>query len=179
MVEYTSTQPANPIYSQNDEVDADDLACATCLAVVDVVDKHLSKKSFDGFEVRLNDLLENICEADNFRVYDFIPPKMTEACRKFMDKNDEEELVVLFAKFYLSSTNHNHRYLLERKLCLGLSGECVGNKRMEKKKEAGDKSKKTPKNDEEKQFNAGLDDLVKKHGGKIKELHPVKHKDEL
>ena len=43
--------------------------------------KKLSKKSSDSLEVKVVDALEDLCEPENFRTYDYIPPKMIKACK--------------------------------------------------------------------------------------------------
>jgi len=148
------SQPNKPIFTANDSVDESDLKCAACLAVVDIVDKEMNKRSFDGVESRVYELMDVLCEQSNFGSYDFIPPKMVGACKKFMDLVDDEEL----------------------KVCLKITGQCVGNKRI-----ADQKPKKTAEETEteDKHFSATVEDLMKEHGDKVKLPKPVKRNDEL
>ena len=172
--------PVKPIASARNEVDEKDLACAACLAIVDIVDQHMVKKSFDGVETKLYDVLESVCEQKHYRTYDFIPPKMVEACKKFVDKNEDDVLVEAFKQFYSSSGSNGNpqtKHLIERKICLNVSGECIGNKRLEDKKSKEKLGSKTPEQD--KHFDATVDDIMAKHGHKMKSPSPVKHTDEL
>lgn len=169
------SQPNKPIFTANDSVDESDLKCAACLAVVDIVDKEMNKRSFDGVESRVYELMDVLCEQSNFGSYDFIPPKMVGACKKFMDLVDDEELASVFLKYY-STSNRMDRVSLERKVCLKITGQCVGNKRI-----ADQKPKKTAEETEteDKHFSATVEDLMKEHGDKVKLPKPVKHNDEL
>lgn len=171
-----SAQPEKPIFSANDEVDENDLKCAVCLAVVDIVDKHMMKKSFDGIESRLYEVMENVCEQKNFKSYDFIPPKMMEGCKKFVDSTDDEKLLDTFGNYYRKVT-HKNRNDLERSVCLAMAGDCVGSKRMVEKKEK--KTEKTT-NEEDKAFDDNVAQIMRDHGHKIKKPKPVQQrKDEL
>lgn len=59
-----------------------------CYAVVVVmllvIDNIMMKKSFDGAESRIYELLEDVCARKNYLVYDYIPPKMVAQCKKLM-----------------------------------------------------------------------------------------------
>lgn len=39
------------------------------------------KRSSDFMEVRVIDAMDGICVNENFKVYDYIPPKMVRACK--------------------------------------------------------------------------------------------------
>ena len=43
--------------------------------------KRLMKRSTDFMEVRVIDAMDGICSNENFKVYDYIPPKMVRACK--------------------------------------------------------------------------------------------------
>lgn len=167
-------QIGEPIVSAKNEVDEKDLACAACLAIVDIIDKHMEKKSFDGVESRLYEVMESICIQKNFPAYDFIPPKMVEACKTFVDKNDDEELMAVFERYY-SASKRPDRSLLERKLCLNLTGDCVGNKRVATKEKKSMEEKLSDAAKLDKNFDVNVDDILKEHGHKLKEPKPVKH----
>lgn len=167
-------QGGDPIFSAKDEVDEKDLACAACVAIVDIVNQHMEKKSFDGVESRLYDVMENICTQKNFPAYDFIPPKMVEACRKFTNKHDEEELMSIFQKYYTAGKRAGQN-MLERKVCLNFSGDCVGNKRVETKDKKTYAEKVAEVAQQDKNFDVNVDDILEKHAHKLKHPEPVKH----
>ena len=50
------------------------------------LDKVLSKPSGDSVQVKVLDILETICSQDNFRIYEFIPPKMERACQHLLSE---------------------------------------------------------------------------------------------
>ena len=169
-----------PIFSAKDDVDERDLACAACLAVIDIVDKAMEKKSFDGVESRLYDVIENVCDQKNFPAYDFIPPKMVDACKNFVDKVDQEELMTLLQRYYSKSEDKRpERRRLERKICVNVSGDCVGNKRVEVKEKKSYAEKVAEAAELDEQFDVDVDDLIKKQGGKLRQPEPQKHTDEL
>ncbi|XP_067942353.1 uncharacterized protein [Watersipora subatra] len=172
-----NTQLPEPVYSTEDDVDDRDVACAACLAIVDIVENEMTKKSFDGVESRLYDLLESICDQNNYRSYEFIPPKMMEGCKKIMDRIEEDTLVAAFQLFYSKGDKPRNRNLIERKICLNVSGDCIGNKRLEGK----DKPKKagSETTNEDKHFDASVEEIMAKHGHKVKKPSPMKHNDEL
>lgn len=167
-----------PIFSAKDDVDERDLACAACLAVIDIVDTAMEKKSFDGVESRLYEVMESICDQKNFPAYDFIPPKMVDACKKFVGNIDDEELMTLLQRYYSASEEKRpERRRLERKICVNISGDCVGSKRVEvHKKSYAEKVAEAAEMDEK--FDVDVDDLIKQQGGKVRQPHPKKN-DEL
>ena len=55
--------------------------------------KRLVKKSADFMEVRVIDAMDGICSNENFKVYDYIPPKMVRACKYIIGKS----LIFVFA----------------------------------------------------------------------------------
>ena len=172
-----STYGDKPIITAQDEVDENDLACAACMAIVDIVNKNMETKSFEGLETRLYIVMEDICSQDNFQSYDYIPPKMVQACNKFINQHEEASLIQIFYKFY-SSTKQPSQALLERRVCLELTGDCVSNKRFEVK----DKDKKQVTDEKKettaklyKNHKANVDDLIKEHGHKMKQPRLVQH----
>lgn len=61
------------------------IVCNTvCLLPLLVIDKAMMKKSFDGAESRVYDLLEDVCARKNFLTYDYVPPKMVAQCKKLI-----------------------------------------------------------------------------------------------
>lgn len=169
-----STFADKPIITANDEVDESDLACVACLAIVDIVNQNMDKKSFEGLETRLYIVMEDICAQGNFRTYDYIPPKMTQACSKFVNQYDEDDLIQLFYKFY-SSAKRPSQALLERKVCLEFSGSCVENKRVEVKDKQSFEEKKQETAKVDKNLEMNVDHLIKEHGHKMKQPQPVEH----
>merc|ERR1719197_936679 len=66
------------------------LFCAACKATMIELEKVL-KKTPKRTEGDVMTAIEGICHMDNFRVYDFIPPKMVMGCEKVMEYDEELE----------------------------------------------------------------------------------------
>jgi len=103
----------------NNQPDQNRIRCEVCQAMVrglvyDV--KKMKPRSFKGGRmVALSEILENICSPEHFRVFEFSPPDMIDACRAFQsDHADElEQFVADPSLTTLDDTT------LRQKLCLG------------------------------------------------------------
>ena len=65
-----------------------ELLCHSCHAVADVVATKLGKKKRN--EANVDEALENICNAGNFRVYKFIPPTMVKGCQALLERHGDD-----------------------------------------------------------------------------------------
>lgn len=134
-----SAQGPDIIYGDDPRkpVDTSDpaLQCAVCKAVLTEAKKKLDglgKKKQD--EVEIVSVLKTVCKQDNFMVYDFIPPKMTQGCEAFMASFDD-----LAEDFFKQPKN---KALGIEEYCKKVVKVCDGKS---KKKDANKKGKSTSK----------------------------------
>lgn len=69
--------------------------CMACHATVNELEKMMKKRGGGRrrTEVELTEDLEHVCETDNFRTYDLIPPKMVNGCKKVLEEFEDNSKV--------------------------------------------------------------------------------------
>jgi len=70
-------------------------------------------------EVRVMELLDDFCDQDNFKSYEYIPPKMVKACQHLMDEHDEEVERLLIEHY----TKGGAKKVIERRICNKISNK--------------------------------------------------------
>ncbi|XP_001640330.2 serine/threonine-protein phosphatase 4 regulatory subunit 2 [Nematostella vectensis] len=102
--------------------------CECCSATVKELTKKLQKKSSDPWEVKVVEAMEDICNVNNFRAYDYSPPTTIKGCKFIMDKFDEDIESVLIKKDPDP----------EKTICYEVTKACEGVDRTKKEKEEMD-----------------------------------------
>jgi hypothetical protein len=71
------------------------LFCAACKATVEQLFAKLAKRGSKASESDVMDAIDTVCDAKNFRAYDFIPPKMVLGCEQLMHFDEDVERLFL------------------------------------------------------------------------------------
>ncbi|XP_002735657.1 uncharacterized protein LOC100370109 [Saccoglossus kowalevskii] len=92
--------------------------CTGCVATMKELDKLLSNlhRSSDPYEMHVMNSVDDVCDKDHFKAYEYIPPKMVKACKVLMDNHDED-----IEQYLLTHPKYED---LEKHVCYDLSEAC-------------------------------------------------------
>ncbi|KAK6169347.1 hypothetical protein SNE40_020419 [Patella caerulea] len=111
-----------------------ELYCAGCEETVKALDKMLSPRNGDTYDVRVLEALSMICDKNTFKSSEYSPHYMSIACSHLLEEHDD--VLDPFLVSHYSRINRNNFSELLHQVCKGLSSACikVNRNKMEKLK---------------------------------------------